>query len=137
MRVSVLAAALAAVPIALFLGSAGPSPRAETPTSASPERQCFSPQQVDNFRSGRANTVYLKVRANTVYEIHTTGACTDVDNAYQLAIQPEFGSSRLCSGDWATIAVPGSAQAIQRCRVQISKVLSAEEVAALPSRYRP
>ncbi len=141
MRARHFAAALFAVPLAIVLGSTGPAPGAQTPVQtpapASPERQCFSPQQVDNFRTAGGNTLYLKARTGAVYELNTAGACNDLDGTNQLAIVPELGLSRLCSGDWATIAVPGSAQPVERCRVQITKVLSAEEVAALPSRYRP
>lgn len=137
MRAHSFAAILVTAP--LVLGCAGAAPgkgeQAQVQT-ASPERQCFSPQQVDNFRTADATTIYLKARPNTVYELTTNGGCNDVDGATRLAILPEVGS-RLCSGDWATIAVPGSTQAIQRCRVQIAKVLSAEEVAALPARNRP
>lgn len=142
MRVSTLTAVLVALPAALGLGSAGPAPGAAAqtpaapPETARPERQCFSPQQVQNFRTAGADTVYLKVGANTVYQLQTAGGCTDLQDSYELSIQPELGS-RLCAGDWATIAMPGSARPIARCRVQITKVLSAEEVAALPDRSRP
>ncbi|MDB5422276.1 MAG: hypothetical protein JWR59_2223 [Brevundimonas sp.] len=144
MRVSALTAVLIALPVSLALGSAGPAPSTArdvqatpaTPEPARPERQCFSPQQVQNFRSAGPTTVYLKVGANTVYELQTAGGCNDLEGAYQLSIQPELGS-RLCSGDWANIVVPGSARPLERCRVQITKVLSAEEVAALPDRSRP
>ena len=150
MRARHFVATLVAVPLAIALGSAGPAPRmssaqtpapaqtpVQTPAPASPERQCFSPQQVENFRTAGGNTLYLKARTGATYELNATGACNDLDGTVQLAIMPELGLSRLCSGDWATIAVPGSARPVERCRVQITKVLSAEEVAALPSRYRP
>lgn len=143
MRVRHFAAALVAAPLAIMLSSAGPASPVKTPAQtpapapASPERQCFSPQQVENFRTTGSNTLYVRAGHSTVYELNATGDCTDLDGANQLAIVPELGLSRLCSGDWATIAVPGSARPVERCRVQISKVLSAEEVAALPARNRP
>lgn len=144
MPASALTAALVALPASFFLASAGPAPGLaegmQTPNSqaepARPERQCFSPQQVQNFRTAGPTKVYLKVGASTVYELQTAGACTDLEDSYQLSIQPELGG-RLCAGDWANIAMPGSAQSVERCRVQITKVLSAEEVAALPDRSRP
>lgn len=149
MRVSALTAALIALPVSLCLGSAGPAPSAARavqatpalsesarPEPARPERQCFSQQQIQNFRTAGPTTVYLRTGTNTVYELQTSGGCNDLDGAYQLSIQPELGS-RLCSGDWASIVVPGSARPLERCRVQITKVLSAEELAALPARSRP
>lgn len=136
---------LVAAAAAIFVGSVGAAPvaaPASVPASVQVEepttpRQCFSTVQVRNFRTANAQTVYLKVGHDTVYELNTAGACTDVDGAYQLAIVSEDGGSRLCSGDWATIVVPGSARPVQQCRVRISKVLSDAEVAALPARDRP
>lgn len=102
-----------------------------------PERQCFFRQEVDNFRSGDGPSLYLKVRGSGVYQLTTAGGCTDLDNAYRLAIVPEMGASRLCTDEWATLAVPGSAAPIQTCRARIDKKLTDAEVAALPARYRP
>ena len=136
MRAHSFAAVLIMAPLVLGCAGAVPGQETQTRASTSPERQCFSPQQIANFRTADATTLYLKVRSNKVYELTTSGGCNDVDGTTRLAILPEIGS-RLCSGDWATIAAPGSTQAIQRCRVHISKVLSAEEVAALPARNRP
>lgn len=140
MRVSTLTVALVALPLSLGLGSAGPAPtgQAAGPQAepARPERQCFSPQQVQNFRTAGPTTVYLKVGAKTVYELQTAAGCNDIQDVFQMSIQPELGS-RLCSGDWATLVVPGTTAPLERCRVQITKVLSESEVAALPDRSRP
>jgi hypothetical protein len=122
--------------VGLMVGSAA-IPATAPARADAPERQCFFQQQVDNFRSGEAQTLYLKVRGSGVYRLNTAGACTDLDNAYQLAIVPEMGASRLCTDEWATIAVPGSSAPIQACRARIEKKLTDAEVAALPARYRP
>lgn len=139
MRISRLSA-LVAAPASLWLVSAAPAPAVQSaaPQSAAaqPERQCFSPQQVQNFRSAGPTTVYVKVGAKTVYELQTAGACKDLEDAFQISIQPEQGG-RLCSGDWATLVTPGSTSPLEACRVQITKVLSEAEVAALPDRSRP
>lgn len=103
------------------------------------ERQCFDVRQVDNFRSGDTGTLYLRVRTREVYSVQT-GVCNDVDYALQLAILPEGAaglSSQLCTGDWARLVTPGTGLPNAPCRVRIERRLSAEEIAALPSRYRP
>lgn len=103
----------------------------------SPERQCFSQHQVDNFRTGEPQTLYLRARGSGVYRLTTAGACTDLETAYGLAIAPEMGASRLCTEEWVTVTVPGSAAAVQTCRARIERKLTEAEVAALPARYRP
>ncbi|QTC90388.1 DUF6491 family protein [Brevundimonas goettingensis] len=122
--------------VGLMVGSAA-LPAAAPARAEAPERQCFSQQQVDNFRSGRDQTLYLKVRGSGVYQLTTAGACLDLDHAYQMAIVPEMGASRLCTDEWATLAVPGSAAPVQACRARIDKKLTDAEVAALPARSRP
>lgn len=103
-------------------------------------RQCFSVQQVDNFRQGRPEQVFLRVGRNDVYEMSAAGGCRDLDFAIRLAIVPDLGGSvgsRLCTGDWARVIVPGSSSAATTCRVRIERKLTADEIAALPERQRP
>ena len=135
MRLSVVAA-LAAAPCiaALLISAAQPGQdRASRPA----EHQCFGPNQVTNFRSGDGQSLYIRARPNTVFELESAGGCPDAQGANQLAIQPVFGNSRLCTGDMAMITVPGLAGPLQTCRVRISRALTEAEVAALPSRQRP
>jgi len=116
-------------------GDAGPSA-----SGARAERQCFNVSQVDNFRQGRISEVYLKVGRNDVYRLDAAGGCNDLDFAYRLAILPDgagLSGSRLCTDDWARLVVPGSTTPASVCRVRISERLTTEEVAALPSSYKP
>lgn len=107
--------------------------------SARPLRQCFNVEQVRNFRQGDTGQVF--VRANRdVYELNSSGGCTDLDFAYRLAIVPDvggLGGGRVCTGDWARIVVPGSTSAASACRARVSRVLTPEQVEALPPRFRP
>jgi len=102
-------------------------------------RQCFSVSQVDNFVQGRPDQVFLRVGRNQVYELNAAGGCPDMDFANRMALIPDGGmiSRRLCTDDWARIVVPGSTSQTSVCRVQVSRVLTADEIAALPLRQRP
>ncbi|MFY8164740.1 MAG: hypothetical protein ACOVKC_10970, partial [Brevundimonas sp.] len=101
--------------------------------------QCFSVRQVDNFKQGRPDQVFLRVGRNDVYELNAVGGCPDMDFAVQMALIPDDGmvSTRLCTDDWARIVVPGSTSRTAVCRVRVSRKLTAEEIAALPPRHRP
>ncbi|HZV84459.1 MAG TPA: DUF6491 family protein [Brevundimonas sp.] len=111
------------------------------PTAASAARtprQCFSVNQVSNFRQGGSGQVYLRVGRRAVYELNDAGGCTNLDFANSLALIPDgLSGSRLCTDEWARVVVPGSTRANSVCRVRISRQLTADQVAALPARHRP
>jgi hypothetical protein len=107
---------------------------------ARPMTRCFSSEQVRNFRAGGPGTLYVRVMRDQVFELNSSGGCTDLDFAQRLAITPDVGAlagGRLCTGDWARITLPASSAPVQTCRARVSRVLTDEEVAALPSAHRP
>jgi hypothetical protein len=102
-------------------------------------RRCFSVSQVSNFQQGRPDQIFLRVGRNAVYELNGAGGCMDMDFATRLALIPDGGTvgTRLCTDDWARVVVPGSTSPTTVCRVRVSRLLTAEELAALPPRHRP
>jgi hypothetical protein len=103
------------------------------------ERQCFSTEQVRNFRDGEGGQLYIRAQRNMVFELNTSGGCLDLASATSLVItgDPPLGGSRICTGDWARIGVPGSTAPSGVCRARVERVLTAEQVAALPAARRP
>lgn len=136
MRIPVLAVLAAA---ALSTSCAPTADSAAEGSAPSGGRQCFSVAQVDNFRQGRPDQVFLRVGRNDVYELNAAGGCQDLNFANRLAIIPDGGSvgTRLCTDDWARVVVPGSVAEATVCRVRIDRKLTAEEVAAIPAAHRP
>ncbi|HEV2083098.1 MAG TPA: hypothetical protein VGR32_11700 [Brevundimonas sp.] len=109
----------------------GAAPRAET--------RCFSSDQVRNFRQGRTGQVFVRAAGGDVFEIEAYG-CNDLDFAQRLAFLPDVGGvggGRVCTSDSLRIATPGATSATDVCRARVTRVLTDEEVAALPSRQRP
>lgn len=112
----------------------------QTASGVEPARRCFSTLQVQNFRQGRMDEVYLRVGRNDVYRLDAIGGCGDLDFANRLAIVSDLGgagSDRVCSYDTVRVIVPGSTSPASVCRARISRKLTTEEVAALPERQRP
>jgi len=107
--------------------------------SARAERQCFNTEQVRNFRQGETGRLYVRALHDQVFELNTSGGCMDLDIAHRLTItaDPPLGGSRICTGDWARITLPGSAAPSAMCRARVDRALTAEEVAALPDAHRP
>jgi hypothetical protein len=138
MRLSTLAlAGLLALPSACApTNGAPPGEQASAPKP----RTCFNVQQVDNFRRGRPDQVFIRVRPHDVYELQSAAGCNDVDFAARLAIVPDMAGmagSRICSEDWVRLVVPGTAAPVSVCRARVSRQLTPEEVAALPAAHRP
>lgn len=133
MRGSILAAALIGLVPALS-GCETPGDRVETIDAP---RQCFFPRDARSFRAPDADTLYVGVRRDEVFELDATGFCQDIDFANQIAIVSRNGVSRLCTGDFADLVVPSLAEGSARCNVRVVRRLTPEEEAALPSRDRP
>ncbi|MDY6925270.1 MAG: hypothetical protein SWI22_15075 [Pseudomonadota bacterium] len=107
--------------------------------SARPERQCFNTNQVRNFRDGERGQLFVRAQGDQVFELNTSGGCLDVSTANSLVIlgDPPLAGGRICTGDWARIGVPGSSAPGGVCRARVERVLTAEQVAALPGAHRP
>ena len=135
LSIAVTAVALLAASCAPVTDGAAPGDSA----SARPERQCFNADRVRNFRQGETGRLYIRTLRNEVFELNTSGGCLDLDTAHQLAITADapVGGTRVCTGDWARIALPGSAMPDGVCRAMVDHALTAEEVAALPDAHRP
>ncbi len=137
-----LISSAAVVGVAALTVSCAPTTESAPGDSASarPERQCFNAEQVRNFRSGDSGQLFIRVMRNEVYELNSSGGCTDLDFAQQLAITPDVGGlagGRICTGEWARITLPASSAPIRTCRARVSRVLTEAEVAALPNAHRP
>lgn len=111
---------------------------AEGNAATGPERQCFNSDQVRNFRAGGSNQLYIRSQRDQVFELNTSGGCLDLNFANALVITGDrpLGGNRICTGDWAQIRVLGTSQP-SSCRARVERVLTAEQVAALPSAQRP
>jgi hypothetical protein len=126
--------------LGLLILSAGCAPTTESADGAPPRaRQCFTVQQVSNFRQGRPDQLFLRVGRSDVYELNAAGGCNDLNFANRLALVSDFGAggTRLCTDDWARVIVPGTTQSMASCRVRVSRKLTDEDIAALPAAHRP
>jgi hypothetical protein len=131
--------AFAALGLSVALAACAPTADAPDGHVASNVRQCFNIPQVTSFRQGDPNQVFLRVGRSEIYELDTV-ACLDLDFATRLNLAPDSAGlvgSRLCTGDWARIVVPGSLSPNAACRVRVVRKLTDEQVAALPAAHVP
>ena len=123
------------MPALLLTASCAPGP--DTAMAPRSSDTCFMSDRVINFRAGQSPSIYVKALGGDVFEIQTTSYCSGVESANALAFTPLMGSgTRTCVSDSLSVdvAVAGSSN---RCRARVVRKLTEEEVAALPSRYRP
>ena len=116
----------------LALSACAPSPGATTAGRVD-ATQCFRPSLVRNFNAPNDQTLYVRTSSSDVFQIDST-FCRDMTRALSVALEPLSGSN-LCVGDQAILRSPATGP--EPCRVRIAKQLTAEEIAALPSRDRP
>ncbi len=121
----------------LTVAACAPASSGGAAASAAAPRVCFHGDQVRNFRAGEPLSVFLRAQDGTVFEARSSGICRDLETTNTLVISALGGGSRLCVGDFASIAVRPFSGPASVCRAQITRALSEAEVEALPSRYRP
>lgn len=109
-----------------------------TRADTSDATRCFRTDDIRNFRAANTTDLYVRTSRDNVFLITTTG-CWDMDTALAIAVTPgRGGGGYSCVGDPVDVRVPGGAGAGNgRCRGLVTKSLTAEEAAALPSRSRP
>ncbi|MBX3478557.1 MAG: hypothetical protein KF910_13180 [Brevundimonas sp.] len=131
--------ALCLIAAGAAVAACAPTPAPSTGGPSDGPRACFSTPSVTNFRAGDTDNLYLRTSRGEVFELESRGFCQDLDWANSLTIQKEFvGGSRLCVNDDAVIGYrSGSPAASMPCRARVARQLTAEQVAALPSRSRP
>lgn len=127
------------LPLLAIAALAGCAPTGAARTANSNEqasaRTCFRTMNVRNFRAEDWQTLYVRTSSQDVFQIQSAGVCKDLESAIGIELRPLDGFSNLCTGDFATLNVGSPGRST--CRVQIAKRLSADELAALPSRVRP
>lgn len=103
-------------------------------------RPCFSTDQIRNFRASSDSVLYVRSRGagQGTYEITSTGGCAglELSNALTVTSVAPTGS-RVCVGDAVNLTTPGSAMMAGQCQGRITRVLTPDEVEALPERSRP
>ena len=109
---------------------AGDSGSSATNMAGSSPRQCFNSDQVRGFTAPKRDTIHLQVDGNRTFELEAFGVCNELDNALGIALVPDLGMNRLCTGDTARIVTRSGLEPITSCRVRVVKRVMDEPAAA-------
>ena len=136
MRHSLLAATLAAL---AGVGACAPVPTGDGAATTSGPGPCFYASQVRNFRTDRADTLYVRAVRDGVYRLETFGGCPDLDGAVALSLVRRFGGTdRLCNGDQVQVVINQPTPTFSApCYARVTGLVTPEELEALPERVRP
>ena len=104
-------------------------------TTSSTGQRCAFAEMVQGYTVDK-DTLYLRA-GSRVIQVEAASYCPSLDTGYSLGFRPQRGSSQVCVGDWIDVMASGSSIASGPCRAQVSKLMSPEEVAALPEKLRP
>ena len=128
----------AAITLGAALARAVPQPPAAAPPRE--QRACFWTRSVTNFAAVDTTRVYLRASGRRVFELTLFANCFQLDWVNRLAIRTR-GSSNICEGPNPGLDVivrdRGGIPGGQRCPVTNVRLLTPDEVAALPPRARP
>ena len=129
-----LAATVTATAALCVSAAAQPPPAAPPPN----QRACFWTRSITNFAAVDTTRVYLRASGRRVFELTLFANCLQLNWVNRLGIRTR-ASSNICEGPNPAIdvIVRGSGVPGGRCPVTNVRLLTPDEVAALPPRARP
>lgn len=111
---------------------------AASPAAAQPGRSCFWPRSIRGFRSVDNQTVYLRVSRDKIYALEFFAPCLGVNWTQGVGLRSRTGGT-ICEGGGNAVEIltHGRAFGRQRCTVNNVRLLTPDEVGALPPGARP
>lgn len=129
-RHALRAALLAGLAAALIAGQA-------VATTDHPQVPCFHISQWQGWKALDRNTLYLGVNGHAVYQVDLTVSPPDLMYPNVQLISEAQGSSAICTALDLQLAVVNATGVRQPVIARKLTKLTAEEVAAIPKKYRP
>ncbi|HUO91277.1 MAG TPA: DUF6491 family protein [Rhizomicrobium sp.] len=132
-----LAFASAAI-VASTIGALAQQPEpAQQPGQSKPPK-CFFVTQFDNWKAPDANTMYIRVNMNKYYRLEMSNSCPALTWPDAHLIMHIRGANTICSPlDWDLKVSQGIHDIPMPCIVKSMTPLSADEVAAIPKKFKP
>lgn len=117
---------LVSVLCATMIGAASCAPVSDTAAEGA-ARPCFMVDRVRNFTPHGDQAVIVHAARNESYELKTLGYCQDIDWAHQMELRTYGGTMSLCVGEQADVIVRPLGGPNERCRVEVTRRVPAEE----------
>ena len=96
-------------------------------------QSCLYMNQVTGYRNADENKLLITASLGRALEAEYIGRCPEMDPTVHIQIRPEKAvSARLCNGDYAKLTISNVGSEQSQCRVRIARLLTEEEVSAMP-----
>jgi hypothetical protein len=125
------------VPFALLaLASVTSAALADPPPAG---KSCFFINQFEQWKAPDNKTIYIRVNTNRFYRLDLSAACQPLTYPGAFLITKTRGPSTVCSAiDWdLSVAQNGQPGFRSPCIVKTMTPLTADEVAAIPKKFKP
>lgn len=129
------ALSFALLPLVLLAACASSGAKDNGARPADTARRCVFIDSIQGY-TVKDDTLYLRAGRH-VYQLETAGFCPGVDSGIALGFKPNLGSGHVCVGDWIDVVVPSASASAIPCRAKVEKIMTAEEIAALPKPLQP
>lgn len=118
----------------LFLGMA-PVANAQTPDSKS---QCFFAHQFQTWKAQDDRTIFIRVDPHRYYRLDLAASCSELRSPGSFLVTTFRGPNLVCNAlDWNITAKDNIRGPTQGCIVKTMTVLTPEEAAAIPRKFKP
>ncbi len=112
---------------------------ADSPPAAKPPQSCFFINQFEQWKAPDDRTIYIRVNMNRYYRLDLSTACQPLTYPDAFLITKTRGPSTVCTAiDWDLSVSQSSARGFRTpCIVKAMTPLTADQVAAIPKKFKP
>ncbi|HTT82619.1 MAG TPA: DUF6491 family protein [Rhizomicrobium sp.] len=112
------------------------------PTAAQPAAQqniCFPFNQMEGWKAPDNKTIFIRVNLNRYYRLDLAGSCPALTMPNSHLVTKITGTDLICSAiDWQLSVAQSPPESIpEPCIVKKMTLLTPQEAAAIPPKYKP
>jgi hypothetical protein len=104
-----------------------------------PQHSCFPLHQMQGWKAPDNKTIYIRVNINQYYRLDLSASCSMLTMPSSHLITKSRGSDLICSAlDWdLSVSEPPPGAIPESCIVKQMTLLTPEEAAAIPPKFKP
>lgn len=127
------------IPLALIAFVGGTSAAIANSSPAAPPKSCFLITQFENWKAPDDKTIFIRVNMDKFYRLDLAGSCPSLKFPDAYLITKTRGPSTVCSAvDWdLRVGQSGQRGFESPCIVKTMTPMTADEVTAIPKKFKP
>jgi hypothetical protein len=127
------------VTLALLALAGGTSAALADASTVVPGRSCFLITQFENWKAPDDRTIFIRINTNRFYRLDLVSSCPALKFPDAFLITKTRGPSTVCSAiDWdLRVGQSGEGRFASPCIVKTMTPMTADEVSAIPKKFKP